>query len=118
VTLMPYVYEVAFDITPNQMSQLEIGQSLERLVGYMKVRLPSQSGFVYAAGWYSVDDPDKTRIVTRSEWSDWSDVVMHRKSYLLEDQVFEEFEPHVSKDTIAIRTYAEVGSGPFAARHD
>lgn len=113
---MPYLYEVSFDITPDQMSQLEIGQSLERLVGYLKIRLPVQGGFMFATAWYSVDDPEKTRVVTRSEWSDWSDVVEHRKSSILEDHIFEEFEPHVNPDNVTIRTYAEVGSGPFSVR--
>ena len=113
---MPYVYEVSFEVTPDQMNQLEIGQSLERLVGYMKVRLPVQPGFVFADAWYSVDDPAKTRVVTRSEWSDWRDVKEHRDSNMLEDHVFEEFNPHVKPGDITIRTYAEVGSGPFSAR--
>ena len=113
---MPYVYEVSFEITPDQMSELEIGRSLERLVGYMKIRLPVQRGFVFADAWYSVDDPSKTRVVTRSEWSDWRDVADHRASTILEDHLFEEFDPHLSPDNITVRTYAEVGSGPFSAR--
>jgi hypothetical protein len=113
---MPYLYEVSFDIRHDQMSQLEIGQSLERLVGYMKIRLPVQSGFVLADAWYSVDDPKATRVVTRSEWSDWADVEEHSASSILEDHIFEEFDPHVNKDTVTIRTYAEVGSGPYASR--
>jgi hypothetical protein len=113
---MPYVYEVSFDIAPSQMGELEIGQSLERLVGYMKIRLPSQTGFVLADAFYSVDDPDKTRIVMRSEWSDWGDVEAHCESHLVEDQVFEQFDPHVDRNSITVRTYAEVGSGPFSVR--
>ncbi len=113
---MPYLYEVSFNIRHDQMSQLEIGQSLERLVGYLKIRLPVQSGFVVADAWYTVDDPDVTRVVARSEWSDWADVEEHRASSILEDHLFEEFGPHVDKDNVTIRTYAEVGSGPFSAR--
>ena len=113
---MPYVYEVSFDIAPGLMTELEIGQSLERLIGYMKIRLPSQPGFVLADAFYSVDDPDNTRVVMRSEWSDWRDIEDHCKSQLVEDRVFEEFCPHVDKDRITIRTYAEVGSGPFSVR--
>jgi hypothetical protein len=113
---MPYVYEVSFDITPDKMNELEIGKSLERVVGYMKIRLPAQPGFVLADAWYSVDNPEATRVIMRSEWSDWCDVEDHRKSYLVEDHVFEEFDPHVNKNNITIRTYAEVGSGPFSAR--
>jgi hypothetical protein len=113
---VPYLYEVAFHIRSDQMSQLEIGSSLERLVGYLKIRLPIQPGFVLAEAWYSVDDPDTTRIVARSEWSDWADVEAHRESAILEDHILEEFDPHVRKEDVTIRTYAEVGSGPFSAR--
>lgn len=113
---MPYSYEVSFNIRSDQMSQVEIGQSLDRLVGYLKIRLPVQQGFVFANAWYSVDDPEKMRIVARSEWGDWLDVERHRKSEILEDHLFEEFEPHISKDDITVRTYAEVGSGPLSVR--
>ena len=113
---MPYVYEVSFDIGADQMSELEIGQSLERLVGYMKTRLPSQRGFVYAHAVYSVDDPANIHVVTRSEWSDWSDLTLHCNTTLVEDRLFEEFEPHVPRDKITVRRYAEVGSGPLSVR--
>lgn len=113
---MPYLYEVSFDIRHDQMTKLEIGQSLERLVSYLRIRLPVQNGFVLADAWYSVDDPNATRVVARSERSEWSDVEAHRESAVLEDHIFEEFDPHVSNDNVTIRTYAEVGSGPYAAR--
>lgn len=113
---MPYLYEVSFDIRHDQMPRLEIGDSLERLVGYLKIRLPIQSGFVLADAWYTVDDPEATRVVVRSEWSDWSDVEAHRKSSVLEDHIFEEFEPHLRKDEVTVRTYSEVGSGPYSVR--
>lgn len=114
---MPYVYEVSFDVPRDKMTELEIGASLERLVGYMKVRLPAQRGFVYSDALYSVDDSAELRIVMRSHWSDWTDVIGHRdSSALVEDQVFEQFDPHVRPQDITIRTYAEVGSGPLSAR--
>jgi hypothetical protein len=113
---MPYVYEVSFEIAPEQMTQLEIGKSLDRLVGYMKIRLPAQPGFMFADAWYSVDDPETTRVIARSEWSDWCDVQSHRESAIVEDQLFEQFEPHIKPGDITIRTYAEVGSGPFSVR--
>jgi hypothetical protein len=71
---------------------------------------------VLADAWYSVDAEDTTRIVAMSEWSQWNDLVAHRASSTLEDHVFEEFDPHVDKDKVTIRTYAEVGSGPYSAR--
>lgn len=110
---MPYVYEVAFDILPEQTPELEIGRSLDRVVGYLKIRLASERGFVAANAVYSVDDPARVHVVMRSEWSDWSDVERHRGSSLLEDKVLEEFE-HVSPEALDVRRYAEVGSGPLA----
>jgi hypothetical protein len=113
---MPYLYEVSFDIRNDQMSELEIGESLDELVGYLKARLPSERGFVLADAWYSVDDPEKTHVVARSEWSDWSDVEQHRASSILEDHAFEQFDPYIKTSDVTIRTYAEVGSGPFSVR--
>jgi hypothetical protein len=111
---VPYIYEVSFDVPNDKLSELEIGQSLERLIGFMKVRLPAQRGFVFADAVYSVDDPAKIRVVMRSEWSDWADVQMHRKAVVLEDQILQEFDPHVDRSAISVRTYAEVGSGPLS----
>lgn len=113
---MPYVHEVSFEVCPEKMSELEIGHALERLVGYLKIRLPFEEGFVFADGWYSVDDPALIRVVMRSEWSEWADVERHRGSRLAEERVFEEFDPHVPPEQVSIRTFAEVGSGPLAAR--
>ncbi len=114
---MPYIYEVSFNVPREKMTELEIGQSLERLVGYMKVRLPSQRGFVFSDAFYSVDDPAGLRIVMRSEWSDWTDLQNHcNSSALVEDQAFEQFAPHVSSEDITVRKYAEVGSGPLSVR--
>jgi hypothetical protein len=110
---VPYIYEVSFDLDPDKVTELDIGQSLERVIGYLKIRLPVERGFVFADAVYSVDDPTRTRVVMRSEWSDWSDVRAHRNSSLLEDRVLEEFE-HLTPDEVSIRTYAEVGSGPYS----
>jgi hypothetical protein len=114
---MPYVYEVSFEVPREKMTELEIGQSLEKLVGYMKIRLPAQRGFVYSDAFYSVDEPSVLHVVMRSHWSDWTDVLNHRESSaLVEDQVFEQFEPHIKPEDIRIRCYAEVGSGPLSVR--
>jgi hypothetical protein len=111
------MYEVTFDIPREKMTELEIGQSLEKLVGYMKIRLPAQRGFVFADAFYSVDDKDKIHVVTRSEWSDWTDLENHcNSSALVEDRVFEHFDPHIAQADITIRKYAEVGSGPLSVR--
>ena len=43
---MAYIYEVSFDINKNQMSQLQIGQPLERVLGYLRTLLPGEPGYV------------------------------------------------------------------------
>ena len=110
---MPYVYEVSFDLDPRRIEELQVGRDLQRTIGYLKVRLPGRSGFILSEAVYSVDDPKVTRVVFRSEWSDWEDVERHRASSLVEDKVLEEFEPHVSADSLTTRIYARVGSGPL-----
>lgn len=110
---MPYVYEVAFDIPPERMTDLQIGRSLQRTAGYLKVRLPSRPGFITSEAEYSVDDPSITRVVFRSEWSDWEDVERHRVSSLQEDKVLAEFEPHLNAESMTVRSYAKVGFGPL-----
>ena len=110
---MPYIYEVSFDIPPAQMNELQVGRSLQRIDGYLKVRLPGRPGFITSDVEYSVDDPAETRVVFRSEWNGWEDVERHRESSLLEDKVLAEFDPHVSADRITIRAYARVGFGPL-----
>lgn len=110
---MPYIYEVSFDIAPEQMAELHIGRSLQRTAAYLRVRLPGRPGFITSQAAYSVDGVGATRVVFHSEWSDWDDVERHRESSLLEDKVLAEFEPHVSAESLMIRTYATVGSGPL-----
>ncbi len=110
---MPYVYEVSFDIAPEQMDEFEIGSSLARVLGYLRALLPSEHGFVTSQGMYSIDDPAKTRLVFRSEWGSWEALASHRESELLESKVLEEFDPHVPSQDITTRIYAEVGPKPY-----
>ncbi len=53
---MAYIYEVSFDIRSNQLSQLDIGAPLERVVGYLRTLLPSEPGYVTSRAMYSLDD--------------------------------------------------------------
>jgi heme-degrading monooxygenase HmoA len=105
---MAYVYEVSFDIRPDQMSELEIGASLERVLGYMRVLLPNQPGHVSSQAMYSLDVPDKTHLVFHSTWDTWEDVDAHRRSSLAEDKVLAEFQPHVALEDLTVHVYAEV----------
>ena len=106
---MPYIYEVTFNILPSQMNELEIGQSLGHVLGYLRAVLPNEHGFMTSRALYSIDDPDHTRIVFLSEWGSWEALEKHRASALLETKVLSEFEPHVRTEDMTVRIYAEVG---------
>jgi quinol monooxygenase YgiN len=105
---MAYVYQVSFDIRPDQMSELEIGASLERVLGYLRVLLPSEPGFTSARALYSLEHRDKTHLIFQSVWDDWEDLEQHRRSSLAEDKVLTEFQPHVTLDDLSVHAYQEV----------
>lgn len=105
---MAYIYHVSFDIRPDQMTELEIGASLERVLAYLRSLLPSESGYVTSRAMHSVGLADRTHLVFQSVWQDWDDLERHRQSSLAEDKVLKEFEPHVALDDLTVRVYEEV----------
>ena len=105
---MAYIYEVSFDINKNQMSQLQIGQPLERVLGYLRTLLPGEPGYVTSRAMYSIDDPDNTDLVIQSVWEMWGDFESHKNSTLAEQKVLTEFAPHINKDALKVRIYEEV----------
>ena len=105
---MAYIYQVTFDIQPDQMSQLEIGASLERALGYLRTLLPNEAGYVTSRSMSSLDMPGKTHLVVESEWESWDDLESHRRSSLVENKVLSEFEPHVTLEDLAVHIYEEV----------
>ncbi len=58
---MAYFYEVTFDLDKSEVGELEMGHSLQRVLGFLKVNLPGQTGHVTSSAMYSVDDSQKTR---------------------------------------------------------
>lgn len=110
---MAYFYEVSFDLHKGEIDELEMGHSLQRVLGFLKVNLPGQTGHVTSSAMYSVDDPEKTRIVFMSEWNTWEDVVNHCESTLFEDKVLTEFGPQITPDRLVHRFYAEVGTETY-----
>ena len=105
---MAYVYQVSFDIRPDQMSELEIGASLERVLGYLRTLLPAEVGFVTSRAMYSVDIPETTHLVFQSIWESWGDLDGHRQSSLAEDKVLTEFKPHVALKDLSVHVYEEI----------
>jgi hypothetical protein len=105
---MAYLYQVSFEIRPDQMNELQIGASLERVLGYLRVLLPSEPGYVTSQAMFSLDDPAKTHLIVQSVWDGWADLEQHRSSSLAEDKVLNEFQPHVSLGDVCVRIYQEV----------
>ena len=105
---MAYVYRVGFDIGREQMTQLEIGGSLERVLGYLRTLLPSEPGFTQTRALHSLDPQGPIHLIFESTWETWDDLAAHQESSLLEDKVLLEFEPHVELKDLSSRIYEEV----------
>lgn len=105
---MAYVYDVSFDIQTDQMSQIEIGAPLERVIGYLRTLLPSEPGYVTSRAMYSLDVPDKTILVIQSVWETWEDLKNHKDSSLAEQKTLVEFGPHIKDDALTAHIYEEI----------
>ncbi len=97
---MAYVYQVSFDISPARQHELETGSSLERVLGYLRAVLPNEPGFTTARAIYSLDMPDRTRVVVESVWDHWEDIgICTRKSALAEEKILREYS-HLSPEML------------------
>jgi hypothetical protein len=105
---MAYVYEIRFDIRADQMSELQIGASLERVLGYLRSLLPNEPGHVTSRAMYALEHTEHVHLVFESTWEQWEDLDRHRASSLAEEKVLLEFGPHVTEGDLAVTTYAEV----------
>jgi quinol monooxygenase YgiN len=105
---MAYIHQVSFDVKPDQMSELEIGESLERVLGYLRTRLPGEEGFVTARAISSLDDPEQTHVIFESTWENWDEFEAHLHSELSENKVLVEFAPHVLVENLTVRSYRDV----------
>ncbi len=104
---MAYVYQVSFDIPIDRQDELEVGSSLERVLGFLRVMLPAEPGYTTARAIYSLDLPERVRIVVESVWDHWEDLQTHRKSALAEDKILREFA-YLAPEMLDIRTFREV----------
>jgi len=105
---MAYIYEVSFDIRNDQLTQLQIGAPLERVIGYLRSLLPSEPGYVTSRAMYSLDLPDSTNLVIESIWETWEDLENHKDSRLVEQKSLTEFGTHINEDALKVRVYEEV----------
>jgi len=105
---MAFVYQVSFGIPRNQADELALGAPLERVLGYLRTRLPEQTGYVTARAMNSVDANQTTEVVVQSVWETWDDLLAHQKSQLAEAKVLLEFGSDVPADGLTVRVYEEV----------
>jgi heme-degrading monooxygenase HmoA len=105
---MAYTYILRFHIKPEQMSELEIGDSLERVLGYLRTLLPNQDGFITSRALYSLEQDDKVELLFESVWDNWENIQTHRDSALSEEKVLIEFGPHIGREDLDIDLYEEV----------
>ena len=104
---MAYVYQVSFDIPVDRQDELEVGSSLERVLGFLRVMLPAEPGYTTARAVYSLDLPGRVRIVVESVWDHWEDLQTHRQSALAEDKILREFA-YLTPEMLDIGTFREV----------
>jgi hypothetical protein len=105
---MAYIYQINFQIQPEQMSELHIGAALERVLGYLRTLLPAEPGYVATRAMYSMDREEHTDLVFQSVWELWEDLQNHLESGLVENKALVEFGPHISVDDLVVRVYREV----------
>jgi len=105
---MAYIYHVSFDICPEQMNELQIGASLERVLAYLRALLPSAPGYISSRAMYSLDTADRRNLIFQSVWQSWDDLANHRAASLAEDKVLSEFKPHVELQDLTVRIYEEI----------
>jgi hypothetical protein len=105
---MAYIYQVSFDILPEQMSQLQIGAALRRVLGYLRTILPAEPGYVTSRAMDSIDMADRTQLIFQSVWQTWEDLDTHRRSSRDEAKVLIEFQSHIAMENLSIHLYEEV----------
>ena len=105
---MSYINHISFYIENEMMSELEIGASLERVLGYMKTLLPSQEGFIAARAMHTLPGENRIHLIFESIWDTWEDFQNHLKSELDEKKILNEFEPHIRLEDLLIRIYTDV----------
>jgi quinol monooxygenase YgiN len=105
---MAYIYQVSFDIRPDQMDELQIGGALERVLGYLKTLLPVEDGYITARAMSSLDLENRTHLVFESIWEHWQDLEAHRNSQLSENKILVEFEPHIQLEHVTTHIFTEV----------
>jgi len=103
-----YIYQVSFELKPEQMSELRIGAGVERVLSYLRALLPEEVGYLSSRAAYTLERSTGILVVFESEWETWEDLVAHRNSALAETKVLAEFRPHITLDDITVHALREI----------
>jgi hypothetical protein len=106
---MPYIYRTTFDIDREHVDQLQIGQSIELSIAYLKAFLANEPGFINARAMYSLAEEKTTHVSFESTWEDWETLEAHRQtSPYSEAKMLHRFEFKVEPQNIADHVYEEI----------
>jgi len=105
---MAYIYNINFDIRSDQMAELRIGGSLERVLGYLRTLLPGEPGYITSRALYSLTNNNGTHILIMSEWQTWEDLQQHKDSNFMEQKILKEFSPHIHLEHLNVQTFGEI----------
>lgn len=106
---MPYIYQITFDISYEERNQLQIGQSLQLSLSYLRAFLPSEPGFIHCRGMYSLTHTHLTHLIWESTWEDWASLENHRNNSPYDEyRLLNEFELKVRPENMATHVYEEI----------
>ncbi len=106
---MPYIYQTSFDMETKDIGQLEIGNSMQLSLAYLKAFLANEPGFINARAMYSLAKGEITHIFFESSWEDWASLENHReKSLFAEEKMLHQFELKVYPFNVGSHIFEEI----------
>ncbi|MCB9453035.1 MAG: hypothetical protein H6672_16485 [Anaerolineaceae bacterium] len=105
---MAYILQVGFEIPIDKISDLELGASLERVLGFLRTTLPNEDGFLTSRAMRAVEATHRVHVIVETTWENWEAIQKHRQAGMAEDKVLREFGTHISQNHLVVRTYQEI----------
>ncbi|MHB9032207.1 MAG: hypothetical protein ACYC6L_04060 [Anaerolineae bacterium] len=106
---MAFLYQVDFDLSPEQINEIRVGSSLEMTLAYLKNLLPNEPGFISAHAYTALAKSDQIHVVVTSLWDTWRDVKAIQDSNLDVVKVLQQFEPAVEFKNLTVSLFQEIG---------
>lgn len=107
---MAYIYMISFDIPADQFHELNIGESVETSLAYLRALLPNEPGYITSRAMYTLNHTNFVSVLFESDWIDWDSLLHHRThSRLNEEQLLREFRMRVQLDNLKTSVFEELG---------